>query len=951
MTQATTDTSANAVRQQFVDFFVAKHGHQNIASSPVVPHNDPTLLFANAGMNQFKPYFLGTETPPTPPRVANTQKCIRAGGKHNDLDDVGKDTYHHTFFEMLGNWSFGDYFKAEAIDWAWELLTEVWGLPADRLYATYFQGDDAEGLEPDHEARELWERHLPPDRVLPGNKKDNFWEMGDTGPCGPCSEIHYDGRPAPGSGESLRPGNELVNQDHPNVIEVWNLVFIQFNRNTDGSLVSLPAKHVDTGMGFERIVRVLQDKDSNYDTDVFTPLFDAIQTVTGARAYTAGGQDEALNDPINIAYRVIADHIRCLTFALADGAHCGNKGRDAVLRTILRRAVRFGHQQLGVEQPFFHKLVPAVVEHMGDAFPEIRKNPEAIMKELEDEEVGFRQTLSRGIRIFDHAVDELAGKELPGDTAFDLEATYGFPISLTQVMAEERGLTVDMPGYEKAKAEHADISRAGGATDSDLKARLTELVQQHNLPDTEFLGYDTVEHTATQSVRAFPLGDRLAVVTDKTPFYGEQGGQVGDTGTMTINAHTHRVLDTQKIGGVFFHICEPNPQAQADSSAVEREVTLSVDPARRARIQANHTTTHVLNRALRDLVNTEADQKGSLVDDEKLRFDFSNPGPVKGEQLEAVEEQVNRDIASDLAVHTAVVPQEKALEINGLRAVFGEKYPPEVRVVSIGTPVRDLLADPASDKWTDKSIEFCGGTHLSKTGDAEGFVIVSEENVAKGIRRITGLTGDAANKAQAEAERLLHRAEALQSVDVEQLAAELDAMVKAVEGATLPVVLRTRLQAVIAELSSKLKTYRKQQSDAWAGAVIDAARALAEQALANHGAGIDGQSANLIVADIPGADGKTLRQAMEVLKKKCPDAAMFLAAGDEAEGKVALLAAVPEARIKAGFKAGDWVKHVAPIVGGGGGGRPDMAQAGGKDPAKLNEALEAARAFAAEKLG
>jgi len=571
--------TASQIRQDFVDFFVQRHGHTNVASSPVVPHNDPTLLFANAGMNQFKPYFLGTEQPPPEvgTRVANTQKCIRAGGKHNDLDDVGRDTYHHTFFEMLGNWSFGDYFKEEAVSWAWELLTVVWGIDPERLHASYFEGDASEGLEPDLEAKALWSKYLPEERIHPGNKKDNFWEMGDTGPCGPCSELHYD--------RSLnKDGGALVNaDDQDTVVEIWNLVFIQYNRATDGKLSPLPDKHVDTGMGFERIVRVLQGKTSNYDTDVFTPLFAAIQEVTGARGYE--GAEDSLNDPIDTAYRVIADHIRTLTFALTDGAHCGNKGRDAVLRTVLRRAVRYGHQTLGVEEPFFYKLVPALVDAMGHAFPEIKGSVKAVQDELLEEEVSFRKTLERGIVIFDKAVEDLkAGDTLDGETAFDLEATFGFPISLTQVMAVERGLSVDMSGYEQAKEKHADISRAGGGSDN-IAARLVELVQQHDLPDAEFIGYDALAFEGQAGAQGFELGGIYVVVTNTTPFYGESGGQIGDTGTITWEGGSLTVTDTQKQGSVVFHIGSLTGDALATGDAL----VMSVDKTRRGKIQSNHT--------------------------------------------------------------------------------------------------------------------------------------------------------------------------------------------------------------------------------------------------------------------------------------------------------------------------------------------------------------------------
>jgi len=924
--------TSGEIRQQFIDYFVEKAGHTFAPSSPVVPHNDPTLLFANAGMNQFKPYFLGTEDPPYP-RAVNTQKCIRAGGKHNDLDDVGKDTYHHTFFEMLGNWSFGDYFKAEAIAWAWDLLTKTWGLDGDRLHATYFEGDPAEGLDPDHEARDLWLKYLPAERIHPGNKKDNFWEMGETGPCGPCSEIHYDGTPG-------KVGGPLVNQDDPNVIEIWNLVFIQFNRSAPGSdgkpgkLHPLPAKHVDTGMGFERIVRVLQGKNSNYDTDVFTPLFDAIRDVTGARAYEGG--PKTLDDPIDTAYRVIADHIRCLTFALADGAHCGNTGRDSVLRTILRRAVRFGHQQLGVEQPFFYKLVPAVVEQMGDFFPELQKNPQAIADELKEEEESFRRTLERGIAIFEKAVQSIGDKQtIDGETAFDLEATYGFPIELTKVMAEERGLAVDMLGYEKAKEEHADISRAGAGS-CDVTGQLVEIVQKHKPKATEFLGYEMTETTREMGLQVFPLGEGLyAVVADATPFYAEAGGQVGDTGVIQVQEGArYQVEDTQKVGDVYFHLARV---VAGEPQSTRGTIALAVDARRRALIMSNHTTTHVMNRALRDRVNKKADQKGSLVDDEKLRFDFANSGPVTTEQIAQVEQQVNADIEQDLPVYAGVAPQDEALKINGLRAVFGEKYPPKVRVVSIGAPPEELLKDPGNEKWADLSIEFCGGTHLPSTGQAEAFCIVSEEGVAKGVRRITALTGSAARAAQRHADELMQRVETLLAAktdDESMLAEEVAAITTAMNDATLPTVARQAIRDKLSAVQAKLKEAEKRRAKASAEAAVDVARQLADQ-----------MSGEVIVANVGAVDGGAIRTAMDVFRKKHPYSAILLA-GSGDNGKVALMATVPKPLIDKGLKAGDWIKEVAPVVGGGGGGRPDSAQAGGKDPGKIKEALETAKTFA-----
>ncbi|HAI12899.1 MAG TPA: alanine--tRNA ligase [Phycisphaerales bacterium] len=916
--------TSNEIRQQFIDFFVQKHGHTFAPSSPVVPHNDPTLLFANAGMNQFKPYFLGTEQPPYP-RAANTQKCIRAGGKHNDLDDVGKDTYHHTFFEMLGNWSFGDYFKTEAIDWAWELLVDVWGLDPNRMHATYFEGDASEGLEPDLEAKAMWEKYLPAQRIHPGNKKDNFWEMGDTGPCGPCSEIHYDGTPD-------MSGGDKVNADDPQVIEIWNLVFIQFNRSPSGKLESLPAKHVDTGMGFERITRLLQGKTSNYDTDVFTPIFDAIQSVTGAKPYDGG--DDTLSNPADIAYRVIADHIRTLTFALSDGAHCGNDGRNYVLRSILRRAVRFGKQTFNIEEPFFYKLVPTVVKHFGESFPELAKNPQAVIDELKEEEVAFRRTLDRGIELFNRAATSSKDKTISGEDAFELYATYGFPLDLTRLMADEQGLTVDEAEFEKCWKQHQEVSKAS-AGKTDVTALLVELVQKNKFKATEFIGYENTEFTGKTHIQIFDLGEVTAVLADTTPFYAESGGQVGDVGTITLVDSTFNVTDTQKVGDVYFHL----GTSEGDSIASgEQQVTLTVNKQRRKLITFNHTCTHMLNRALRKHVNADADQRGSLVDDEKLRFDFTQNSAVTIEQIELVEETVNADIAADMPVSYEYVPLEQGQSINGLRAVFGEKYPSTVRVVSIGPKVSDLVSDPNNEQWPGYSIEFCGGVHMQKTGDAEGFVVISEEAVAKGIRRIIGLTGPAAHQATAQADLLLARAEALKSQPVEELAAAITQITATVNEKQLPLLIKAKVRDMLTQLQAKVKEHEKQASKAAAGNVVETAKALADEA-----------NGSIIICKIPGADGKTLRTAMDVFKNKHGDNAAILLAADDGS-KLAFIASVPKAMIAKGLKAGDWVKEAATLTGGGGGGRPDQAQAGGKDASKLDEALAACKAMAESKI-
>ncbi|QNN25181.1 alanine--tRNA ligase [Planctomycetales bacterium ZRK34] len=935
--------TSTQIRQQFVDFFVKKHGHTFAPSSPVVPHADPTLLFANAGMNQFKPYFLGTEQPPYP-RAANTQKCIRAGGKHNDLDDVGKDTYHHTFFEMLGNWSFGDYFKTEAIDWAWELLVDEWGIDPSRLHATYFEGDEAEGLAPDDEARELWLKHLPPERIHPGNKKDNFWEMGDTGPCGPCSEIHYDGTPD-------KNGGGLINQDDPNVIEIWNLVFIQFNRapgkdGAPGKLSSLPAKHIDTGMGFERIVRVLQNKSSNYDTDVFTPIFEAITKVTGARPYAGDMLSE-----VDIAYRVIADHIRTLTFALTDGAHCGNEGRSYVLRRILRRAVRYGRQNLGVEEPFFYKLVDVVVEHFGDVFPELKKNPAPVIAELREEEESFRKTLDRGIELFEQAAE--GKKQISGDDAFTLYDTFGFPLDLTILMAEERDMTVDVKGYEHRMAEHQNRSRAGGGGGSE-RDELVEIVQQGGLSATEFVGYTDNVADDTRALEVLvqdkdhyhaehlvEVGQKAAIVVKTTPFYAEAGGQVGDTGSIhSGRGAVFRVDNTIKIGDVYFHLGElesGNIHRDEPAFTDDDPLLLEIDSPRRQKIMAHHSTTHLMNWALRAVLGDHIQQAGSLVDDEKTRFDFSHPKALSDDEIRKIEKLVNKKIEIDETVYTGIAPQEDALKIKGLRAVFGEKYPPQVRIVSFGVSVEDLLAKPDNDDWMDHSIEFCGGTHVVSTAQASRFVIVGEDAVAKGVRRITAVAGELAEQAISKAEVLAERIEAIKQEKPESLEQDLAALTEALAESTLPLRSRTKLRQAMGDLQKIVKEHRKQQSKEAEGDVVEAARAIAEQA-----------GDDLVIAAVEGADANTLRTAMDVIRKKKPDAAMMLAA--HVDDKVAFLASVPKPLIEKGLKAGDWVREVAKVTGGGGGGRPDMAQAGGKNPAKLNDALEAARVFATEKL-
>lgn len=940
--------SAAQIRQDFLDFFIQKQAHTFVPSSPVIPYDDPTLLFANAGMNQFKPCFLGTAPPGSDlarlVRAVNSQKCIRAGGKHNDLDDVGTDTYHHTFFEMMGNWSFGDYFKKDIIRWAWELLTEVWGLDKRRLYATVFGGDESLGLAPDEEAEELWksETDIDPSHVQRFGVKDNFWEMGETGPCGPCSEIHYDGT-------ANLTGGDLVNRDHPDVIEIWNLVFIQFDRQDNGSLRPLPARHVDTGMGLERVVRFLQGKDSNYETDLWTPIFAAIQKVTGARPY--GGK---LEDPVDIAYRVIADHIRTLTVAITDGALPGNEGRGYVLRRILRRAVRHGRQTLGVQGVFFADLVDAVVESLGDAFPELRKNPQFAVDVLREEEVSFGRTLDRGIALFEEAADEpqaRQSKRIGADAAFKLHDTYGFPIDLTEIMAQERGLTVDLAGYDKLMEEarqraravtHADEATARIALTTEARSALKvqAIAETDDSPKFETMdckakivsiwdGAQFVERTRGSS------DEVVGILTDRTTFYASMGGQIGDTGAIGSKGSSFEVMDTQAAGGYIIHI----GRVTEGELAVGGSATMSVERARRHPIMANHTATHLMNRALREVLGDHIDQKGSLVADDRLRFDFSHNAPMTHDELTAVQHLVNQDINAGLKVHATDVPLEKARKIHGVRAVFGEVYPDPVRVVAIGVPVEDLVANPHHEKWYHYAVEFCGGTHLGSTNETESFVIVSEEAVAKGVRRIVALTGSQAAQARDRAMALRTRLHSASNLTGETLASEVAAITQGLEQETLPVRQRMELRGDLAELQTKVKAAQKQAAASETEQVLDQARAIANEAVGD-----------VIVAEIKGAVGATIRNAMDVFKGKHPESAVLLGCADADAGKVALIAHVPKPLIKRGLKAGDWVREAAQACGGKGGGRPDSAQAGGKEPEKLPDALKAAESFAAGAL-
>ena len=952
--------SAAKVRQTFLEFFEDR-GHTLVPSAPVVPHDDPTLLFTNAGMNQFKPIFLGQVDPSSPlaglTRACDTQKCIRAGGKHNDLEDVGKDTYHHTFFEMLGNWSFGDYFKAEAIEWAWELLTKVYGLPEENLYATYFGGDESQGLEPDHEARELWLRHLPEKRVLPGNMKDNFWEMGETGPSGPCSEIHFDrvgGRDA----------RAFVNQDDPNVIEVWNLVFIQYDRQADRSLRPLPAKHVDTGMGLERLVSILQGKPSNYDTDLFVPLFAAIERQTGDAIGYHGKLGKADPDGHDMAYRVIADHLRTLTFAITDGAIPSNEGRGYVLRRILRRAVRYGRQKLGAQNGFLSRLVPTLVEHMGEAFPELHKDPKRVAAIIREEEESFGKTLDRGIGLFEDIASQ-SSKVISGADAFKLYDTFGFPLDLTQLMAQERGLSVDVEGFEKCMGEQKARSRAGAkgtgdgslALDTEAVAGLKHLGVKPTDDSDKFHGRDiraTVraiwngqnfdEHSGTRATQ------RLGIVLDKTNFYAEMGGQVADHGRMLVSREAHtgysgtggefRVEEIRSFGGFVLHI----GHAIRGELRVGDDVQLHIENKRRHQVSANHTATHLLNFALREVLGEGVDQKGSLVAQDRLRFDFSHNKPVTPEQIETIQTIVRDRIEIDLKVYTDSAPLMVAKAIHGLRAVFGETYPDPVRVVSIGVPVADLLDDPERDQWRDYSVELCGGTHLVTTGTAGAFAIVSEEGIAKGVRRMTALTGAAADQAQQMVDKFARRIESAVSLAGAALEAEIQSLSRDVDEAVLPATGKIDLRRRIAGMQERIKQQKKEQSALVAKEASEMARRVGESAAASL--------EEIVVATLElGSDRKALQAAVTAITQAVPKAGVMVLSPDPETGRVSVVAVVPKNMVSRGLKAGDWVREVTEIMGGKGGGKPEQAQGSGSDLSKLGEAASHARTAAFRRIG
>ena len=921
-------TSAH-IRQSFLDFFREKQ-HTIVPSSSLLP-DAPNLLFTNAGMNQFVPIFLGQQKPMwVPPRVADTQKCIRAGGKHNDLEDVGLDTYHHTFFEMLGNWSFGDYFKKEAIECAWELLVERWKFPPERLYATVYRPGPGEPSEFDQEAYDHWvhlfrEADLDPKiHVLDGGKADNFWMMGDTGPCGPCSEVHVDLTP---DGDTR---GALVNKNDPRCIEIWNLVFIQFNANPDGAFTPLPQRHVDTGMGFERVTAIIQGTKnltdfsgtiSNYETDIFRPIFDELEELSGKKYTSTLPAESATREPqfaIDVAFRVIADHIRALSFAIADEIIPSNEGRGYVLRRILRRAVRYG-RSLGFHQPFFFKLVDVVAQTMGDVFHEIRAKEKTIKDVIRREEGAFNKTLDKGIELFEREVSR-GVSTISGAFAFRLYDEQGFPLDLTELMARERGLAVDVAGFETLMEEQRARARKG-----QKKEEIS--VEEGNLKaePTKFLGYDFLEtESVIETVLVGKKPDELNIVLDRTPFYAEMGGQVGDRGLLHVPGHDRtevgqlRVIDTQKRGDVFVH---RTALLEGRAPKPGEAVRVSVDVDRRRAIQGHHTVTHLLHWALHEVVSRDASQKGSYVGPDKLTFDFSG-APLTKQHVRDVEKLVNEKITENAPVSWTEIPYADARKRTDIIQFFGEKYGDAVRVLQIGGAPRAL---------NGYSMELCGGTHVRSTGDIGPFRIVKEEAIAAGIRRIEAVAGDAArNWANQEAARQQEKFEALtrKKSDIAPLPGfENDAttseMLQQIDSRT------SHLEKVEIEV----RDWEKQSAKSAEAKLRSRAAQIASQLAASHA------GENFCVAEVQDGDGKLLQAVADTLKSTFSGPIFLVGA---ANGSVALVASVPK-QMTSTFQANKLIQQIAPIVGGKGGGRPENAQGAGKDASKVAEALAKAR--------
>ena len=857
------------IRKTFTDFFATK-GHTIVPSAPMVVKNDPTLMFTNAGMNQFKDIFLGNAQAKTK-RVADSQKCLRVSGKHNDLEEVGHDTYHHTMFEMLGNWSFGDYFKKEAIDWAWELLTEVYKLPKDRLYATVFEGYAPDGLEADEEARGYWLRHLPEDRVLPGDKHDNFWEMGDTGPCGPCSEIHIDLRDE--ADRAAVPGEKMVNQGHPLVIEIWNLVFMQFNRKANGTLEALPARHVDTGMGLERLCMALQGKKSNYDTDVFTGMIDAISRLSG-KAYEADTQT-------GVAMRVIADHIRAISFSITDGQLPSNVKAGYVIRRILRRAVRYGYTFLDLKEPFLCRLVPQLIADMGEAYPELPAQEALVTRVIKEEEEAFLRTLDKGIKLMDNILEKNRDTRLvTGVDAFTLYDTYGFPIDLTELIAAEHGYKVDMEGFSTELGKQKDRARNATAVENG------DWVELQPFSDCEFVGYDTLSAEARlmkyRTVKA-KNKEFIQLVFDRTPFYGEMGGQVGDSGTVTAaDGEQIAIVNTVKENNLTIHIADRIP------SGCEGLFTLTVDGQRRQKIANNHSCTHLLHQALREILGPHVEQKGSYVGDQYFRFDFSHFEKLGDDTIDLVERRVNALIRENYPLCEKRDATMEEARAEGAMALFGEKYGDRVRVVRFGD-----------------SAELCGGCHTRATGTIGIFKITAESAVAAGIRRLEAVTGLEAEMVIDGMENTLRAARAFFN-NVPDLSGAIRKMIAENDE------YKKKMEEVFRERTSLLKSDLIGKSKEIAGRRI-------------------------VVVD-QSVDPQMLRSAALMLHSEVEN--LVIAGAFEAAGKPQLLLMYSDDLVKAGKNAQADIKDAARFIQGGGGGQPGLATAGGKNPDGLKDALE-----------
>ncbi len=856
--------TSKEIRQSFLDFMESK-GHHIVPSAPMVIKDDPTLMFTNAGMNPWKGIILGND-PIKYPRVADSQKCLRVSGKHNDLEEVGHDTYHHTMFEMLGNWSFGDYFKQGAIDFAWEYIVDVLHIDPKNLYATVFEGSPEEGLERDNEAAAIWAKHLPADHILEGNKHDNFWEMGDTGPCGPCSEIHVDSRSE--EEKAAVPGRELVNKDHPQVIEIWNLVFMQYNRKADGSLEGLPNKVIDTGMGFERLVRTLQGKQSNYDTDVFQPMLHKIGEICGCTY----GKDEKTD----IAMRVIADHIRTIAFAITDGQLPSNEKAGYVIRRILRRAVRYGYTFLGRREAFMYRLVPQLIEDMGDAYPELRKQEQQIIPVIKSEEEAFLRTLDKGISLLDKLMKEAKGKEISGVDVFTLKDTYGFPLDLTELILRENGFTTNEEEYNRALAHQKEMGRSANKQDLGDWVVLRE-------GDTEFVGYDTLE-VETQVLRYRKVSQKgkefYQVVLSKTPFYAEMGGQVGDTGMLG----TARIIDTKRENNLAVHICTELPEA------IDAPLMARVDADRRQAIACNHTCTHILHYALRTVLGQHVEQKGSLVTPDSLRFDFSHYQKVTPEELRQVEQLANRLIREDYPLEESRhTPIAKAREM-GAMALFGEKYGDDVRVIKYGP-----------------SIELCGGCHVSSTGRIGSVRILMETSVAAGVRRIEAVTADKVDQLYYAQIDMLNGLRALFN-NAPDLAGAVQKSVAENQS------LKKEIETFMAE---RLEQYRDR---------------LIERAEDYNGI--------KLVRVQGEVQPDMVRGVLPLLRGKFTDVRFAVVGATTWEGKPMISVFLSQPMVDAGLHAGQMIKAAAKQIQGGGGGQPWMATAGGRNADGLQAAMD-----------